>query len=409
MLYQLAFQKDIFEGEIELPLSKSISNRLLMIRALSGSRQIDAAHLSDSDDTRVMAEGLTSDNEVIDIGHAGTSMRFLTAYFAATSRVKTVTGSERMKERPIRDLVDALNRLGADIRYLETTGYPPVRTSGRPLSGNTLHINGNISSQFITALLLIAPTLPDGLTIDVVGDLVSASYVKMTLGLMRQAGVKSFRNGRKITVAAQKYHPAGMNCERDWSAASYWYECAALSDRVSILLKGLTGDSLQGDAAVASAFERLGVETRYLPDGALLTKRTSQPTFFDFDFINAPDIAQTLAVCLCLKNIPFRFSGVRTLRVKETDRISALQNELLKLGFVLSAPHPDIIEWNGEKRPSQKEITIATYHDHRMAMAFAPAAMCFPNIRIENPEVVSKSYPNFWKDFARLGGHIVQC
>ncbi|MDR1666261.1 MAG: 3-phosphoshikimate 1-carboxyvinyltransferase [Bacteroidales bacterium] len=402
MSYLLTFQKDILTGEIELPLSKSISNRLLMIRSLSGSR-LDTDGLSDSDDTRVMAEGLKTAAEVIDIGHAGTSMRFLTAYFAATARAKTVTGSERMKERPIRDLVDALNQLDAGIQYLENTGYPPVRTSGRPLSGKTLHINGDISSQFVTALLLIAPTLPDGLTVCICGDLVSTSYVRMTLGLMRQAGVESLWTGQQITVAAQSYHPSGIGCEHDWSAASYWYECAALSAKVSILLKGVTADSLQGDAAAASLFKRLGVETRYISGGALLTKGTEQPTYFDFDFINAPDIVQTLAVCLCLKNIPFRFSGVRTLRVKETDRIAALRNELLKLGFILSAPHPDIIEWNGEKQPPQKEITIATYHDHRMAMAFAPAAMIFPGIRIENPGVVSKSYPNFWKDLATAG------
>jgi len=405
MKYTLHFPGGKLQGKVNLPSSKSISNRLLIIRALS-PKDFPLAGLSDSDDTQALQQGLQSASDLIDIGHAGTSMRFLTAYFAATGQVKTVTGSERMKNRPMNDLADALNQLGADVAYLEKQGYPPVQTSGKPLSGNSIEINGNVSSQFISAMLLIAPTLPDGLTIQIKGEPVSASYIKMTLGLMQQAGVCSTCENNTITVARQDYRSEGMCVERDWSAASYWYQMAALADDAELLLEGVTDKSLQGDAMILQMARSLGIKTEFTVEGALLTKQRNLCPTMELDFTNTPDIVQTMAVTCCLNNISFRFSGAQTLRIKETDRIAALHNELLKLGYCIKETEPGVIEWNGERTEPQNPICISTYNDHRMAMAFAPAAIHFPGLQIEDPEVVSKSYPNYWNDLKSLGVEI---
>jgi len=402
MKYSLHFPIKKLQGKISLPASKSISNRLLVIRALSRN-DFPLIGLSDSDDTQVLQLGLQSESDVIDIGHAGTSMRFITAYFAATGQVRTITGSERMKNRPIGDLVDALNQLGAGIIYLEKTGYPPIRTSGNALSGSFIEISGNVSSQFITAMLLIAPTLHNGLTIKIKEEPVSASYIRMTLALMEQAGVRSVWENNTITVARQDYRSEGMTVERDWSAASYWYQMAALADDAEILLEGVTEKSLQGDAVISQMAYSLGVKTEYTPDGVLLTKHRKICSELELDFINSPDLVQTMVVTCCLNNIHFRFTGVQTLRVKETDRIAALQNELLKLGYCVKETSPGVMEWNGEGTEPQQPVCISTYHDHRMAMAFAPAAIRFAGLQIENPEVVSKSYPNFWRELEKTG------
>ena len=400
--YTLCGAKNKLRGQIALPSSKSISNRLLLIRALSpGGFDID--RLSDSDDTRVLQEGLQSTADVVDIGHAGTSMRFLTAYFAATGRAKTITGSERMKNRPIGELVDTLNQLGADISYLEKQGFPPIRTSGKPLSGNTVEIDGGVSSQFISAMLLVAPVLPEGLKIRIAGDSVSSSYIKMTLELMNRAGAKTSRTGNVIVVEPQEYRSGNITVERDWSAASYWYEAVSLSEDAEILLEGVSDNSLQGDSVAAQIFESLGVRTEYSDAGALLTKTKPDRSFRHIDFIEAPDLVQTVAVALCMQNIPFRFEGVKTLKVKETDRIAALRNELLKTGYCIEEPAPGVIEWTGKRTSPAKDICISTYHDHRMAMAFAPAAIVFPGLQIEDPGVVSKSYPRFWDDLEKVG------
>lgn len=402
MTYKLTHPQNQIRGKIRLPASKSISNRLLIIRALA-PESFPIHRLSDSDDTRVLSAGLESLADIIDIGHAGTAMRFLTAYFAATEQIKTLTGSERMRNRPLRNLVDALNRLGADIRYLEKEGYPPIRTSGAALSGNYLEINGNISSQFISALLMIAPGLPEGLNIRITGDTVSSSYIRMTLELMKQAGVKAEQTGNMIRIPPQKYRSGDITVERDWSAASYWYQIAALSDDAELLLDGLHSRSLQGDSVAVRLFEPLGVRTDFTDAGALISRQDNACSSYEFDFIDAPDLVQTMAVTLCLRNIPFRFTGVRTLRVKETDRIRALQHELLKLGFRIDAPGADVMEWKNERVEPQKDIRIATYNDHRMAMAFAPAALSFPGLQIEAPHVVGKSYPRFWDDLISVG------
>jgi len=402
MKYKLHFPDGKFQCKLNLPSSKSISNRLLIIQALSPNG-FPIERLSESDDTKVLQQGLQSTSEIVNIGHAGTSMRFLTAYFAATAQAKTITGSERMKNRPIADLVDALNQLGAGIEYLEKTGYPPVRTSNKQLSGNYVEINGDVSSQFISALLLVAPTLSDGLTIRIKGAPVSASYIQMTLKLMQQAGVRSTWKNGAITIAHQDYSSDGMMVESDWSAASYWYQMAALSSNTELLLEGVTDKSLQGDALISKIACVFGIRTEYTAEGALLTKHRNLCLTLGLDFINSPDLVQTMAVTCCLNNTHFRFSGVQTLRVKETDRIVALQNELLKLGYCVIESEPGVIEWNGKRTKPQPHPCISTYHDHRMAMAFAPAAIHFPGLQIEDPEVVNKSYPNFWKDLENSG------
>jgi len=402
MKYAVHFPEKRLQCKVCLPSSKSISNRLLIIRALSPDG-FPIEGLSDSDDTRVLQQGLQSESDVVDIGHAGTSMRFLTAYFAAIGRAMTLTGSERMKNRPISDLVDALNQLGADIVYLEKQGYPPLRTSGKPLSGNNIEINGNISSQFITALLLVAPTLPDGLSIHIKDDPVSASYIQMTLKLMQQCGVSTTWKDNKITVRRQEYRSEGMVVERDWSAASYWYQMAALSEEAELLLEGVTRKSLQGDAIISQIASSFGIHTEYTPEGALLSKHSNLCLSLELDFINMPDLVQTMAVTCCLNQTRFRFSGVQTLRIKETDRIVALQNELLKLGYCVTETEQGVIEWNGNRTTPLPHPCISTYHDHRMAMAFAPAAIHFPGLQIEDPEVVNKSYPNFWNDLQNAG------
>ncbi len=402
--YQLSYpQGRKLEGTISLPFSKSISNRLLIIQSLS-PEGFNIDHLSDSDDTKVLQAGLHTTSDLIDVGHAGTSMRFLTAYVAATQQMKIITGSERMKQRPIGALVDALNQLGAGISYLEKEGYPPLNIPGNVLSGDTIKIDGNISSQFISALLLVAPSLANGLNIHISGVLVSVPYVKMTLGLMRQAGIDAAWRDNVISIVPQTYYSNGMTSERDWSAASYWYQIAALSADAELLLEGVLRESWQGDSVVASLFSKLGIETTYAAEGALLAQRkTDKPALLNIDFMDVPDLAQTMAVTLCLLDIPFRFTGVKTLRVKETDRIAALQNELLKLGYCIEANGQESIEWNRKKVEPQSNISIATYHDHRMAMAFAPAAILFPGIQIEDPGVVSKSYPAFWDDLKKVG------
>jgi 3-phosphoshikimate 1-carboxyvinyltransferase len=395
------------KAEITLPASKSISNRLLIIKALA-KESVRLHNLSDCDDTQVMLEAFETEKQEINIGHAGTSMRFLTAYYAASGQKKTITGSERMKNRPIHELVNALNQLGADIEYAEKNGYPPVITSGKLLRGYSLEINGGISSQFITALLLVAPTLPQGLTINIKGELISSSYVALTLGLMKQFGIKANWEGNTIHIDHQDYIGGEMTTEADWSGASYWYEIAALSDNADIQVHGLWENSLQGDAAVSKIFEKIGVTTEFKNKAAIIRKKKCDLKFFGFDFINNPDLVQTFVVTLCLMDIPFRISGADTLRIKETDRIEALQNEMLKLGFQIKEPQKGVLTWDGIKTKPLEEVSIKTYKDHRMALAFAPAALKLKNILIEDSGVVSKSYPSFWEDLVKAGFEVTE-
>jgi 3-phosphoshikimate 1-carboxyvinyltransferase len=421
-------------GEITLPASKSISNRLLIIRALS-PRPFQINNLSDSDDTRVLENAIKSDKNVVDIGHAGTSMRFLTGYYAITPGERILTGSERMKERPVGDLVDALRILGTEIQYAEKEGFPPLRIRGRKIEGGKISVNSSVSSQFISALLMIAPVLNKGLEIRLTGKAVSPTYIELTLKLMQMFGIKYMLEGSSIIIRHQEYIPSDFTVEADWSSASYWYEMAALAVKPKLSLRGLTQSGLQGDSILPKLFDGFGVKTEFIDGGVKLTDKPIRISRFDYNFINQPDLVQTFAVLCTLKGIPFRFEGTQSLIIKETDRIQALKNELLKFGIKLeSAPDGSWIEFSGittrtKTTPESTSVTIgtktvpessvttagsgtgiksgaikiSTYEDHRMAMAFAPAAILGYKINIENPEVVSKSYPCFWKDLIKIG------
>ncbi len=333
-------------------------------------------------------------------------MRFLTAFLAKVVGEWEVTGSERMKQRPIKILVDALNELGAKIEYLENEGCPPLKIFGSHLKAKTIELDGSVSSQYISALLLIAPTLEGGLSLKLLGETTSASYIKLTLELMAKFGIHYRWEGNEITVPGQHYLPIDFTCEADWSGASYWYEMIALAQGGEVFLENLHLDSLQGDANIAAWFEPFGVMSIQQKNGVLLRKEKNiQPDRLDLDFIENPDIAQTMA-CLCVaKRIPFHFSGLKTLKIKETDRVAALQNELGKFGAEISEPQAGELAYNGsyDREIQEHDPIVATYHDHRMALAFAPMALAGLKFRIDDPLVVTKSYPGFWEDLRKVG------
>ena len=385
-------------------------------------------NISDCDDTRVMLAAFDTESlhhsytpdgaRIIDIGAAGTSMRFLTAFFASQEGKEVVmTGSERMKQRPIALLVDALLHLGARIDYVEAEGFPPLRISGRQLKGGALTIDGSISSQYISALLMIAPTLSEGLRLKLEGNVTSTPYIEMTLGMLRQFGITSEwdHSAQVISIAPQPYKALQYHVESDWSAASYWYEIAALAARVgkpeSIALEGLHTASLQGDAAIASHFEAIGVKTVFQGETVSLNAQgasTEGTPLVELDLSAQPDLAQTLIVTCCALNLPFRIKGLHTLRIKETDRVAALETELKKLGYVLTdqAINGTVeMQWDGTRCEAETNPVISTYKDHRMAMAFAPMSLVLPShsILIDDPSVVSKSYPNYWEDLRKAG------
>ncbi len=333
-------------------------------------------------------------------------MRFLTAFLAKIVGDWEVTGSERMQQRPIKILVDALNSLGAQISYLKNEGYPPLKIYGSNLTGKTLTLDGSISSQYITALLLIAPTITKGLTLELTGDITSQSYIDLTLKLMSKFGIQYQWEGNKITVPEQNYFPVDFTVEADWSGASYWYEILSLCDSGQVLLENLQLESLQGDSHIAKWFEQFGVNSTQKKEGVLLIKTSAKvPDFLKLDFIENPDVAQTMA-CLCVgKQIPFHFSGLKTLKIKETDRIAALQNELAKFGAKLAEPAEGELAWDGKINIEfcEENPLVKTYHDHRMALAFVPMALTGIKLQIEDPMVVTKSYPNFYKDLQTVG------
>ena len=405
MNYQISAAIKNLSGTIQLPASKSISNRALIIHALSYS-PYPIHNLSDSDDTKVLQAALYSNSSKFDIGHAGTAMRFLTAFLAKVVGEWEITGSERMKQRPIKILVDALTELGANIEYLGEEGCPPLKIFGSHLKGKTIQLDGSVSSQYITALLLIAPTLEGGLTLNLRGDITSRSYIKLTLELMAKFGIRYQWHKNEIIVPEQRYFPIDFTCEADWSGASYWYQIMALVDSGEILMENLVLNSLQGDADIAAWFQHFGVESIQEKTGVILSKtKNNQPDRLDLDFIENPDVAQTMA-CLCVaKGIPFHFTGLKTLKIKETDRIAALQNELAKFGATLVEPAHGELAWDGKLDMETKEELplVKTYHDHRMALAFAPMALAGLPMRIEDPMVVTKSYPGFWSDLKKIG------
>lgn len=398
----LHFTADSIQARIKLPASKSISNRALILNALAYS-PYEIQNLSDCDDTRVMIRALDSNSTHFDVGAAGTSMRFLTAFLAKTVGEWTITGSERMKQRPIRLLVDALNKLGAKIEYLENEGFPPLKIYGSAMMGGEITLNGGVSSQYISALMMIAPYMVNGLVIKLEGDVISVPYIEMTRSMMAEYGVTTQFENNTITIAFQRYTPVNFRVESDWSAASYWYELLSIAGKGEVFLEGLKQNSYQGDSQVAVLFEQLGVATDYLQDGVRLTTIGKSTNHFSYNFVDQPDLAQTFAVTCCMKGITFEFSGLQSLKIKETDRIAALINELVKLGFVIEEPAEGMLAWRGTKTVAQEKPVIKTYDDHRMAMAFAPAALR-QKLEIKHPEVVSKSYPDFWEDLhkARL-------
>lgn len=396
----LHIQPQTIDLRITLPASKSISNRALILNALAYS-PYDIQNLSDCDDTRVTVKALDSNDRTFDIGAAGTAMRFLTAFLSKTVGEWVITGSERMKQRPIKLLVDALTTLGARIEYVEKEGFPPLRIFGSALTGGEIRLNGGVSSQYISALMMIAPYMQNGLKIILEGNVISVPYINMTLNMMKEYGVAVDFSNNRIDIKAQTYKPIQYKVESDWSAASYWYEVLAIAGKGQIFLTGLNQNSYQGDSKVAALFEQLGISSTYQTEGVLLQATGKSVERFEYDFVNQPDLAQTFAVTCCMKGIPFHFGGLQTLKIKETDRIAALINELGKLGFVLTEPAEGQLAWIGNRCDAAQPVSIATYEDHRMAMAFAPAALITPLV-IEEPQVVSKSYPGFWEDIEKL-------
>ena len=390
-------------AEIHLPASKSISNRALVLHAFAGGDCMPE-NLSDCDDTVVTIKALRDKPEVVDIMAAGTAMRFLTAYYSVTPGTRIITGTERMRHRPIGILVEALRSLGAQIDYVGEDGFPPLRITGKPLEGREITLPGNVSSQYISALLMMGGALPQGLTLHLTGNIISRPYIELTMQLMRDFGAEvSWISDDSICVKGGGYQDTPYYIESDWSAASYWYEIAALSKEAEVVLPGLFEHSYQGDSQGAQLFERLGVKTEFIKGGVRLTKTAECAERLEANLVEIPDLAQTFVVTCCMKNVPFRFTGLQSLRIKETDRISALITELHKLGYVLKAEGDEALLWEGERCIAEDKPVISTYEDHRMAMAFAPASFIFKNLQIANPEVVSKSYPHFWEDLKAAG------
>ena len=395
---------------IKLPASKSISNRVLVIYALSGSK-ILPDNLSDCDDTEVIMAALQHNPYEIDIKAAGTAMRFMTAFLSVKDGEEHVlTGTERMKHRPIGILVDALRRLGADISYIGEEGFPPLRIRGHSLEGGLLEIPGNISSQFISALLLIGPVMRNGLTLRLTGDVISRPYIDLTLWTMREFGADAeWSDYETIVVKPVPYGQRPYYIENDWSGASYWYEMMALSRHKDdeIRLEGLMDGSKQGDSSVRYIFSLLGVKSTFeTTQGGVPTTVSLRHTGrcvprLEYDFINAPDLTQTFVVCCALLGVHFHFHGLSTLKIKETDRIEALKTEMRKLGYVIRDVNGCELIWDGERCEPSYEAGIDTYEDHRMALAFAPAAFRTGGLRINNPQVVTKSYPRFWDDLRK--------
>jgi 3-phosphoshikimate 1-carboxyvinyltransferase len=396
---------DAIHATVQLPASKSMSNRALILNALSLS-PYHIRNLSDCEDTQVIIDAFNSDSNEFDVKGAGTAMRFLTAFLAGMQGEWIIKGSRRMHERPIHPLVETLTALGAKIDYLEKEGFPPLRINGRKLKGGEVYLSGNISSQFISALLMVAPLMEKGLIMHIEKKIVSKPYIDLTMAMMAQCGVIVKWAGNDILVKPQEYQAIELTVETDWSAASYWYEMVALMPGAEVMLLGLQKKSLQGDANVANLFSDLGVTTEFVEEGAIIRHTKRKAKKFFHDFVNEPDLAQTFAATCCFKGIPFLFSGIQSLKIKETDRVQALINEFKKLGFVLKETEIGMLEWEGDRCTPEKEPAIDTYDDHRMAMSFAPGAMVFHTLNINNPEVVTKSYPNFWDDLKRAGFHI---
>lgn len=397
----LRHQSGNLHGRIQITGSKSESNRMLLLQALYP--QITLDNLSNSDDTVAMKSGLESDKNMVDIGHAGTSMRFLSAYYSTLeNQEKILTGSSRMQERPIGVLVDALRQLGADISYLKNEGYPPLLIKGKRLTASEVRLSANISSQYITALMLIAPSLPDGLRLYLEGKITSIPYIEMTLSLLHKIGVDAIFSRQHIQVFPKKDITQITHAvESDWSSASYYFSMVALAKEADVSLSTYKKDSLQGDRVLMDVYQQFGVKSSIENNTLALKKQTMGSTHVQLDLSDAPDIAQTIAVTCYGLGLSCSLTGLHTLKIKETDRLVALQNELSKLGATIEITDKSL-HLHKRTNPIRPNVLIETYHDHRMAMAFAPLGLLVP-IRIQDTDVVTKSYPGFWKDLEQNG------
>ena len=418
----LSKNNKLVNGTIQLTGSKSECNRALIIGALSDGL-VKVENISDAADTVTLAHVLesaplaigsgefesndsglkTQDLRLINIGPAGTAMRFLTAFLTLGKEEVILTGSERMKQRPIGILVNALREIGADISYEEQEGFPPLRIKGgfEQLS-DTITIKGDISSQYITALLLIASQLPQGLIVQIEGELTSRPYVEMTLAMLQQAGIRHQWDGNSIHIANQDFKATSLYVEPDWSAASYWYAIAALSDEAELFLPGLTAYSLQGDSVITEIMANFGIASQFKDGGVYLKKEAKELVRKIFDMKSCPDLAQTVIVVCAALGHDATFTGLETLKIKETDRVKALQNELAKIGVKL-IEKGQVYKLDCSEKHIPESVFINTYDDHRMAMAFAPLALLIPEVEIEDYLVVEKSYPAFWDDLEKAG------
>ncbi len=399
-IFLSSIKKNI-DAVINLPASKSISNRVLIIHALC-AKNFGINNLSEADDTKTLQYCLNSNEALLNAGDGGTTLRFLLAYRALKGKPVNLTASERMMLRPLEPMIDALNSLGANIELTKQSPATIIKINPSKMTGSEVEIDASISSQFVSALLLISPYLENGLTIKLKGEEVSAPYTEMTISLMKHFGVEVNRNNNFITVSNRSYQPKEFSVESDWSAGSYWYAIAALSDKATIFLPNLFQNSLQGDSVIAALMNSFDVKTNFEKDGVRISKQANFnfPTSFEMDFLNTPDIFQTVCVLCAALNIPSQFTGLQTLKHKETDRLLAMETELKKMGAVVKAEDNSFEIIKGINLNS--EINVSTYNDHRMAMAFAPLALIIKNVMIENADVVHKSYPGFWNDLNKL-------
>ena len=403
MVYHLSRNNRSIKGIIEIGGSKSESNRLLMLREYSSDFKI--TNLSKSDDTKTLTDALANNNKVIDVNHAGTAMRFLASYFASKLNSEiTLTGSDRMKNRPIGILVDALRDLGAEIEYEEKQGYPPLRIIGKNLIGNEVSLPANISSQFISSLMMLGVKIDNGIKLNLEGNITSKPYILMTKKLIDKIGCNVIIDNSEIKISGN-YNSLNktVEVESDWSSASYFYSIAALSMDAKIILKSFKRNSIQGDSIVSTIYEKLGVETMYKEDSIIISKNkiSNLPDSLKLDLSDTPDLAQTIAVSCLGLGIECELSGLDTLKIKETDRIEALKKEFMKLGVDDIITSDNKIYFNGNQKLNNN-IKISTYQDHRMALSFAPLAVII-DISIESPNVVSKSFPDYWEVLKTLG------
>ena len=403
MVYHLSRNKRSIKGIIEIGGSKSESNRLLMLREYSSDFKI--TNLSKSDDTKTLINALANIDKIVDVNHAGTAMRFLASYYASKLNSKiTLTGSDRMKNRPIGILVDALRDLGAEIEYKEKEGYPPLRIIGKNLMGNEVSLPANISSQFISSLMMLGVKIDNGIKLNLEGNIASKPYILMTKKLMDKIGCNVVINNNEIVIS-RNYKSLNkiVEVESDWSSASYFYSIVALSSDAEITLKIFKRDSIQGDSIVSKIYQKLGVETMYKEDSIIISKNkmSNLPNSLKLDLSDTPDLAQTIAVSCLGLGIECELSGLDTLKIKETDRIEALKKEFIKLGVDGITTSDNKIYFRGDQKLNNN-IKISTYQDHRMALSFAPLAVII-DISIESPNVVSKSFPDYWEDLKTLG------